>query len=559
MDALSREYWEGYLRFHPTEGTSLGDSRYDDRLPDPSPEALAAEADRLRGLRDRVRAVDPGPLSEDDRVTRTVLLDAVERDLTEVESGMETWNLDPMEGPLGLVLGIPTLQPLTGSDSARALVARWRAMGPYLDRHRENLALGLAAGRTAPRKAVERKLEQLEELLFGRVEDWAPAKPLRSIPAAWPPAEAGHFRGEVLAILENDFRPALVRLRNFLRDEVLPRTRSNDAPGIGHVPGGEAVYARLIRAHTSLEATPEEIHRIGWAEVERINDELRILGERVLGTADLEEIHRRLREDPEMHFRTRDEVAAKAEEALRRAEAAVPEWFGRVPEAPCAVVRMEPHEEKHSTIAYYQRPAADGSRPGRYTINTFAPETRPRYEAEALAFHEAVPGHHTQIAIAQELSGLPEFRRHLGTTAYVEGWALYTERLCDEMGLYSGDLDRIGMLSFDSWRACRLVVDTGMHALGWSRGRAIDFMLANTVLAANNIENEVDRYIAWPGQALAYKLGQREIFALRELARDRAGDAFDIRAFHDRVLEQGAVDLGTLRGMVERWAPEAGS
>jgi uncharacterized protein (DUF885 family) len=312
----------------------------------------------------------------------------------------------------------------------------------------------------------------------------------------------------------------------------------------------------MILRHTSLDLSPEEIHDRGLREVHRITAEMRELGRRVLDTDDLETIHRLLREDPALHFTTRDEVQAKAEEALRRAEKAAPEWFGFLPQARCRVVRMEPHEEKNSTIAYYFQPAADGSRPGSYYINTYAPATRPRYEAEALAFHEAVPGHHLQIAVAQELEGLPEFRRHSGVTAYIEGWGLYTERLCDEMGLYSGDLDRIGMLSYDSWRACRLVVDTGMHALGWSRQDAIDYMLANTVLAENNIVNEVDRYITWPGQALAYKIGQQEILRLREGARERLGDRFDIKGFHDAVLGEGAVDLRTLDAIVKRWVQD---
>ena len=214
---------------------------------------------------------------------------------------------------------------------------------------------------------------------------------------------------------------------------------------------------------------------------------------------------------------------------------------------------MPEHEEKHSTIAYYREPAVDGSRPGQYYINTSEPETRPRYEAEALAYHEAVPGHHLQLAIGQELTSLPKFRRHTGPTAYVEGWGLYTERLADEMGLYSGDLDRIGVLSFDAWRACRLVVDTGMHALGWTRQQAIDFMLEHTALAANNVTNEVDRYIAMPGQALAYKIGQREILRLRAESERELGDRFDIRAFHDAVLSHGVVGLDTLGEIVGDW------
>jgi uncharacterized protein (DUF885 family) len=214
---------------------------------------------------------------------------------------------------------------------------------------------------------------------------------------------------------------------------------------------------------------------------------------------------------------------------------------------------MSPHEAKFSTIAYYRDPAADGSRPGSYYINTTQPETRPRYEAETLAFHEAVPGHHLQIAIAQELDGLPAFRRLSGPTAYVEGWGLYSERLSAEMGLLSDEMNRFGIASFDAWRACRLVVDTGLHALGWRRDRAIRFMADHTALAQNNIVNEVDRYLAIPGQALAYKLGQREILALRDEARTAFGDQFDIRAFHDVVLGQGAVALSTLRGIVEAW------
>jgi uncharacterized protein (DUF885 family) len=214
---------------------------------------------------------------------------------------------------------------------------------------------------------------------------------------------------------------------------------------------------------------------------------------------------------------------------------------------------MQAHEEAHSTIAYYREPAIDGSRPGQYYINTSEPATRPRYEAEALAFHEAVPGHHLQLAIGQELTGLPAFRRHSGPTAYVEGWGLYTERLAEEMGLYTGDLDRIGMLSFDAWRACRLVVDTGMHALGWTRSRAIEFMLDHTLLAANNVTNEVDRYIVWPGQALAYKIGQREILRLRDRARRELGARFEIRDFHDAVLGHGAVGLETLGEIVGSW------
>jgi uncharacterized protein (DUF885 family) len=348
--------------------------------------------------------------------------------------------------------------------------------------------------------------------------------------------------------------PAFARYRAFVAEEVLPAARSDDRPGLAHVPGGTEAYARLARAHTSLDLAPEAIHAIGLEEVERIDAELGELAGRVLGSASVAEARRRLRGDPSLHFGTPEEVAEVARRSLERANAAIGGWFGVLPKAPCEVVEMPTHEAEHSTIAYYREPAPDGSRPGRYFVNTSRPETRPRYEAEALAFHESVPGHHLQIAIAQEIEGLPAFRRLGGSTAYVEGWGLYTERLGDEMGLYSGDLDRIGILSFDGWRACRLVVDTGMHALGWTRQAAIDFLVEHSALAPNNVANEVDRYISIPGQALAYKLGQLELLRLRASARERLGARFDIRAFHDAVLTEGGLPLPALRQVIEDWA-----
>jgi uncharacterized protein (DUF885 family) len=356
-----------------------------------------------------------------------------------------------------------------------------------------------------------------------------------------------------VAALRDSIRPAFARQRAFLRDELRSRARSNDRPGLSYVPGGETAYERLVRAHTSLDLGADEIHAIGMTEVARIDAEFEELGAAVLGTRDRPATLARLRTDPELYFRTPGEVRKTAEASLARASAAIPGWFGRLPVASCQVVVMGDHESKHSTIAYYRQPAADGSRPGSYYINTSLPETRPRYEAETLAFHESVPGHHLQIAIAQELDGLPDFRRFGGPTAFIEGWALYVERLAAQMGLYSGDLDRFGILSFDAWRACRLVVDTGIHALGWSRDRAIAYMVEHTALAQNNIVNEVDRYSAIPGQALAYKLGQLEILRLRAAAEDSLADRFDIRAFHDAVLAEGAVGLRTLRGTVAAW------
>ncbi|HEX3427747.1 MAG TPA: DUF885 domain-containing protein, partial [Candidatus Limnocylindrales bacterium] len=386
--------------------------------------------------------------------------------------------------------------------------------------------------------------------------EWPLLEPGRKAGPDWPAGAAARFTDDLEAAVRDGIRPAFARYRAFLVDEVAPLARPDDRAGLAALPGGAEMYRRLARSHTTLELEPDAIHHVGLEETARIDEEIEALGSRILGSSDRPTILARLRSDPALQFATSAEVLGVAEASLGRANDAIPTWFGRLPDAPCVVVEMGAHEAKHSTIAYYREPAADGSRPGSYYINTTEPATRPRYEAEVLAFHESVPGHHLQIAIAQELEGLPTFRRLTGPTAFIEGWGLYTERLATEMGLLSGELDQFGVLSFDAWRACRLVVDTGLHAMGWGREQAIRFMVEHTALAENNIANEVDRYLAMPGQALAYKLGQLEIVRLREASRSRLGRRFDIRSFHDAVLGQGALGLPTLEQVIEEWIEE---
>ncbi|MEM6926911.1 MAG: DUF885 domain-containing protein, partial [Myxococcota bacterium] len=311
-----------------------------------------------------------------------------------------------------------------------------------------------------------------------------------------------------------------------------------------------------IEDHTTLSRTADELHELGLASLRSIHAEFRTLGQAVFGTDDLTTIFERLRSDDALRFETAEQVEQTAEDALARAREAMPAFFGRLPQAPCIVEPIPEYLAPHTTIAYYQLPRPDGSRPGIYYVNTYAPETRPRHEAEVLAFHESIPGHHLQIAIGQELDALPAFRRHASFTAFIEGWALYTERLSEEMGLYTSDTDRLGMLSFDAWRASRLVVDTGLHAKGWSRQQAETFMAENTPLAINNIANEVDRYVNTPGQALAYKVGQLEIARLRDQAREQLGEAFSYPDFHDQVLGAGAVPLPVLASRIEAWLGE---
>ncbi len=428
-------------------------------------------------------------------------------------------------------------------------------MGPFIDAHIANLKEGFAAGRVATADQVRRVTSQLDELLGRPDAEWPLLTPAREALRHLSADDAQVFGVDLGVAVRDLVRPALGRYREFLKSEIAPRARPEDRVGVMWVEGGVEAYQKMIRVHTSLDLGPEAIHAIGQSEVERLRGEMERVGRRALGTGDLSAIFRRLRTEREFFFTTRDAIESTARATLARANAAIPRWFGRLPRAACEVVRMEPHEEKHGTLAYYRQPAIDGSRPGRYMLNTFEPEAQPKYIAEALAFHEAVPGHHLQVALAQEIEGIPEFRKHLGVTAYVEGWALYAEDLAVEMELYSADVDLIGKLSQEAWRACRLVVDTGIHALGWSRQRAIDYMLEHTGESKTNVVNEVDRYITWPGQALAYKLGQLEIARLRRAEATRLGGGFDIRRFHDAVLAPGAVGLKTLWEIVTGQQP----
>jgi len=551
LASLADEYWESLLFNEPVFATALGDRRYDDKLPDITPKGRERVEGKYGLILRRASEIPESILSAAEKLTRTALMVELQAQLDHLSCHLEEWTVDPLGGPQVEFLNVESFQPIRSVQEGQAMVKRWQSIEPYMDDHVANLRRGLGIGKVAVRAGVEKVIDEVRELEGKPDKEWALMRPLSVPHDDWTAAERILFHDGLSSAVRESVRPAFLRYLKFLESEVHPKARPQELPGIMHIPGGSDCYRRLIRIHTSLDLSPEELHMTGLREVARINKEMELLGEKLFGSRDRKEVLGRLRTDPSLYFKTRDEVAEKAESALARAKNAIPKWFRRLPKADCKVVRMAEHEEKHSTIAYYRQPSADGSRPGQYYINTYAPETRPRYEAEALAYHESIPGHHLQIAIAQELEGLPEFRKHGGVTAFIEGWGLYSERLADEMGLYSSDLDRMGVLSYDAWRACRLVVDTGMHAKQWSRRRAIDFMLENTALAENNIVNEVDRYIAWPAQAVAYKTGQIEILRLREETKQRLRDQFDIREFHDALLGDGAVPLKALQQLVD--------
>lgn len=551
LRALLHDHWEDAMRRAPTWATALGDHRYDDRLPEVGPAATAdAIAARGRFLA-RAHALRLDGLSPSDRLTATLFIDKLETDTGTDRCHTEQWELSGRTNPLVDLNGLADAMPIATPADAERYAARLDRAGAYVDGTLANLRAGIAAGRTPTRTSAEAVLEQIEAQLAAPDAQWVLYAPATAAHPDWSARDLARARARVTGAIPG-VRAAYTRFRDFLRAELLPAARPEARAGTRYLPDGAGCYAALVRAETSLPLDPAAVHQTGLDALEGIHAEMLRLGATLFGSADLPSLLRRLREDPTLYFTDGADIQATAERCLARATAAIPRFFGRLPKAGCTVRPIPDYEAPYTYIAYYN-PMVPGERGGEYRVNLSRPETRARFEMEALTWHESVPGHHLQIAIAQELPDMPAFRKNLGTTAFVEGWALYTERLADEMGLYSGDLDRLGMLSFDAWRASRLVVDTGIHAEGWTREQAEAFLLANTALAPNNIHNEVDRYITWPGQATGYKIGQLEILRLRAEAEAQLGDRFDLRAFHDVVLGQGAVTLPVLRAQVEAW------
>ncbi|HEY0477117.1 MAG TPA: DUF885 domain-containing protein [Kofleriaceae bacterium] len=550
------DHWEHLMRWSPTWATTLGDHRYDDQLAPSDAASIAASQGERDALLARLVALDPARLGDNDRVTLALL-----RGQLEAQHGVDAckfheWNVDSANASVfGELSYLVEAHTVKSPHDAANLIARMRQGAQMVDDTIANLRLGLASGRVASAEKLRRAIEQLDHELAKPADGWAMAAPAwarRPSPDPWPAGERARHAGALRDVVAAQIVPALARLRDMLRDQLMPRARGAQEGLVG-IPGGDACYRASILSHVGMAKTPDELHALGLAEIERTDRELAALGKTVLGAPDLAATVARLRTDRALYFASREELLAAAQRALDRAKAAIPGFFSVLPRTDCVMRETPAYEAPYSTIAYYRQPHYDGSKPGEYFVNTYRPETRPRYELEALTWHESIPGHHLQIAIAQELGALPMFRKLEGSTAFVEGWALYTERLADEMGLYSSDTDRLGKVSYDAWRASRLVVDTGIHAMGWTRAQAEAFMRAHTALTEVNISNEVDRYIGWPGQALAYKVGQLEIFKLRGEAQAALGGRFDLKAFHATVLGAGAVTLPVLDDRVRAW------
>ncbi len=548
---LAEEYWEYSLEVSPTEALMLGDHRYGDRMERVSREAEDEHIAALRAFAERADGIDPGGLDADEQVTRETLifLATSEADLEETRPSEHAVN--PAMGFQAMLPVVFAQLPVTEPEHADQTVAKYRDLGRLYDEVTQRLREGVASGRVPIRRHVEAVIGQIDALIAAPNE----GHPLLAVrpPADFDETRAGAWRQRLGEALDQSIRPALARHRDVLENEVKPVARGDDRPGLCHLDGGAEAYARAIRRYVTLPLDPGTIHQIGLEQVERLAGEYRELGGEVLGTTDLSEIFDALRSDPDLHFGEGPPIVAAAEAALGKAKGAIGDWFGRLPKADCVVA-----ETASGPIAFYFRPAADGSRPGMFFVNTSEPTNWGTFQIQSMAFHEGIPGHHLQLAISQELPDVPAFRRNAFISAYGEGWALYTERLADEMGLYDGPLDRLGMLWGDSMRACRLVVDTGLHALGWSRQQAIDYVTANSPMVVGQIESEIDRYIGMPGQALSYMIGRIEVQRLRADAAETMGDRFDLAGFHDVVLGSGVVPLETLGRMVSAWATGRG-
>jgi uncharacterized protein (DUF885 family) len=546
VNALADEYMAAFLARNPETGTQYGiPGLRNDAVFDNSIAAQRTWEAREDAWLARIQAMDGNELAgRPEWVTYGFLRETLEASRQARVCRPELWPVSQMTGWQTLYPYLATIQPV-GSDSARReVLARWRAIPRYLDTEVANLREGLRQGYSSPQLNVRRALAQIDGLL---------ATPVKESPFYSPALRDSTpgFGAELERVVANEVNPAIRRYRDFVANEYVAKARTE--PGVGANPNGKECYRATVRLFTTMNPTPEEIHRVGLEQMARIDAEMKQIAERSFHTGDVPALLQAFRTDPQYMFKNRQEIVDYARAAIGRAKAAVPRWFGMVPKADVVVEPYPAFQEASAPGGEYVNASDDGTRPGTYRINTYQPEKQSRVGLESTAFHETIPGHHLQGSIAQERKGAHPVTRFLYNSGYVEGWGLYAERLADEMGLFSSDLDRMGLLSNEALRAARMVVDPGIHALGWTRQQAIDYMLAHTAESRGSVETEVDRYIVLPGQATSYMTGRQEIMRLREQARAELGPRFDIREFHDQVLGDGSLTLPMLRQKIERW------
>jgi uncharacterized protein (DUF885 family) len=546
VKALADTYLTGYFDRNPDQITFFGiPGRHHDRLADNSLAALNAwEAKEDVWLAD-AKGIDPEAIASAPlRATYAIVREALDGSIGARVCHSELWNVSQISGWQVSLGYLVTIQPVGTDEARREALARWSQLPRYIDTEIANLREGLKQKYTAPKGNVRIVIEQFEALVAGTGAD----QPFLS------PAQRDttpEFQKAVDALLRTELAPAFKRYRDFLEKEYLPAAREEVA--VSANPNGASCYDASVRLYSTLPRSAKEVHDIGLKQIDALTAEMKAIAERSFQTTDVPALLKTLRTDRQYLFKDRDDLIAYSEAALARAKAAAPNWFGLLPKADVVIKPYPKYREKNGP-GEYNAPAEDGSRPGLFYINAYQAEKKSKSGPESTVFHETIPGHHLQGAIALERKNNHPIGRYLFNSGYSEGWGLYAERLADEMKLYSADLDRLGMLSAQSFRAARLVIDSGIHTLGWTRQQAIDYMLTHTTETPEDVAAEVDRYIIWPGQATSYMLGMLEIQRARDEAKQKLGARFDIKAFHDRVLEDGSVPVTFLTAKIRKWS-----
>jgi uncharacterized protein (DUF885 family) len=552
VDSLADAYFDANLTIYPEIGTEQGLANADHgRIRDNSIRAIRASESRMDSLRVATLAIDPSPLAGTaQEVTYAVLREALESEYALRVCRAELWGVASyVNGWQAQYTDLAILQPV-GTDTLRALaIARARAMPRFLMNELENLREGLRLGYSSPKVIVRNVISQLDAITSGPVSK----SPFHS-PADRDSSAA--FGAGLTRVIADEVNPAIRKYRDFLASEYLPKAR--EELGVSANPDGAACYAATVRGFSTVALPPDSVYAIGLAEMERIENEMRTIAARSFGAESLSTLLPKLRTEPRYTFRTSQEIIDTAQAVVVRGKREMAKWFGRLPKSDVVIQPYPEFRQKAGAPGQYQAAPDDGSRPAIFLINPSEPTRHPRADAENTAIHEAIPGHHLQVAIAKERTDLHRLSRYSFNSGFGEGWALYAERLGDEMGLYSGDLGRMGMLGSEAFRAARMVIDAGIHMKGWTREQSLDYLTSHTLLAPGVVRGEIDRYISWPGQAPSYMIGRSEILRLRERAKTALGSRFDIRVFHDRVLEYGTVPLSLLRTRIERWIAAGG-
>jgi uncharacterized protein (DUF885 family) len=532
LQELGERYFQTQHTHDPYNATLLGLHEFDQLAGDPSREASESAADEFVNIADELDAIDQSSLSLPDSLDHkvlSVLTRAAERDARD-----SLWAANASAKSYvsrqGLIFQTVPAMTMTSAEGAERYLERLAGIGESLRILGDRYVLEAEEGRTPTALGISHSARQLDGYLALELEQDALIKPTNAYGDA-------SVRARSIAIVERTIRPAMAALAERLRANLLPIARPNDKVGIINIPGGEEGYYGALARHTTLDLTPEQVHQIGLDALAELGPRWSEIGQRAIGETDFAVIAERMRSDMSLRFKSSEEIVQVAENALNRAEKVKDKYFPHYDIPDCVIEQINPIDAENTALAYYRPPAVDGSRPGAHCLLASDPQTRFKFEYECLAFHESVPGHHLQLATAQMLD-IPQYRRYLDAEAcsFNEGWGLYSEQLAEELDLYTSDVDLLGMLSFSALRACRLVVDTGIHYFGWSREKAIEFMWQNTATTEANVRNEVDRYIAWPGQAVSYVIGKREILTLRETAKQELGGRFSLAGFHGAVL-----------------------